>query len=87
MGRTAISRKLLILGVCLVVGACAVQGTDKEVSIEYPTAQFAIAENAAERHCAKFDRAARLVQTLPATPKSSVLFLQTRTSVFECVER
>jgi len=87
MDRTFIFRGLAVAGLCLWVGACAVHETDREVSIEYPAGKSAIAEWAAERHCAKFDRAARRLQSLPVTSKSGALFLQTQTSVFECVDR
>jgi len=86
MDQGSISLKLLIVGFCLSISACAVQGSEQEVSIEYPAGQFLIAEQAAERHCAKYNRMAQHVQTLPKTSNSAVLFLQTRTSVFECVE-
>lgn len=87
MARGPIPLKLLILGSCLAVGACAVQGSEKEVSIEHPAGKFLIAEQAAKRHCAEYNRIARHVQSLPTTSNSSVLFLQTQISVFECAER
>jgi len=87
MDRGSLSLKLLVLGGCLALGACAVQGSEKEVSIEHPAGKFLFAEQAAERHCAEYNRIARHVQSLPTTSNSSVLFLQTQTSVFECVER
>ena len=87
MARSTISLKLSILGLCLTLGACAVQGTKNEVSIEHPAGKFLIAEQAAEGHCAKYNRIARHVQSLPTTSSSGTLFLQTQTSVFECVER
>jgi hypothetical protein len=80
-------QRLVALVAVLFVAACAVQGSESEVSVEHLADKFATAEWAAERHCAEFGRAARHLQTLPATSDASVLFLSTRTSVFQCVER
>ena len=81
-----IRRKLLLAGL-LVLAGCSVQGTEKEVSVGYPADKFAIAQAAAERHCEKYNRDARLVQTTPLKSGASSLFFQTRTSIFECVAR
>ncbi len=80
-------RTVIVFAVWLAVSSCAVQGDGKEVSVEHPANSFAIAQSAADKHCDTFGRAARHVQTLPAASQATTLFLQTRTSVFECVER
>ena len=79
--------RFLIAGVMLALSSCAVQDKDGEISVVYPANQFAIAKQAAERHCAAHDRVARHLQTLPARSSATTLFVQTRTSVFDCVER
>ena len=81
------TRKLKVIGAVLALSSCTVQEKNGEISVVYPANQFAIATQAAERHCAALDRVARHLQTLPATSSATTLFVQTRTSVFECVER
>ncbi len=63
---------------------CSVTGDANEVVVEHPTAQFIVAEVAAEKHCAKYGKSAQHVQTSPE--RSTVLFLRSRISTFECVE-
>ncbi len=80
-------RNLTVFGLCLGLTACSVQGTEHEVSIDHPADKIAIAEWAAERHCEQFDRTAQHVQSEPIKSNSSALFIQIRTSTFECVAR
>jgi hypothetical protein len=71
----------------LAIAGCTVAGNEHEVSVDHLADKFAVAEIAARQHCEKFDRVAKHVQTKPIKSDSTSLFLQTRTSIFDCVER
>jgi len=85
--RRTFGRYLAVVLIPLWMTGCTVQGTRDEVSVSYLANKFAAAEWAATEHCAKFDRMAKLVQTLPTRSEPATLFLNTRTSTFACVER
>jgi len=69
----------------LVLGACAVvDERADEVTIEHLAEQFAFAASKADDLCATRGLNALHVMTGPLT--SSSILLQTRTSVFKCVD-
>jgi hypothetical protein len=66
-----------------LTGGCSVTGDASEVAVEHSAEQFMVAEAAAEKHCAKYGKSAQHVQTSPE--RSTVLFLRSKISTFECV--
>lgn len=60
-------------------------GDPQQVSIKHGAQQEVVGKLAAEKHCAKHKRTAKLLKISPAGSDVSSLFFKTRTSVYACV--
>jgi len=71
---------VLVLG----IAGCAVTGDRETVSVRHMADKPITAQLAADDHCRAYGRKAVLIKTSPASGDPSYLFLNMRTSAFEC---
>jgi hypothetical protein len=79
-------RLVILLGVGLLLAGCAVRHESPEgITIEHDAYQPELAAVEAREHCAQYGKKAVLVGTSPAAPSSSLLYLESRISMYDCV--
>ena len=79
-------RLVILLGVGLLLAGCAVRHESPDgITIEHDAYQPELATVEAQEHCAQYGKKAVLVGTSPAAPSSSLLYLESRISMYDCV--
>jgi hypothetical protein len=79
-------RLVILLGVGLLLAGCAVRHESPDgITIEHDAYQPELAAVEAREHCAQYGKKAVLVGTSPAAPSSSLLYLESRISMYDCV--
>lgn len=79
-------RRISILAFAAVLASCSATGNREGVSVVHLADKFGAAMWAADKHCAEFGLSAVHVKTSSARGNPDALYLQTRTSDFNCVE-
>jgi hypothetical protein len=79
-------RLVILLGIGLLLTGCAVRHASPDgITIEHDAYQPELAAIEAREHCAEYGKKAVLVGTSPAAPSSSLLYLESRISMYNCV--
>ena len=79
-------RLVLLLGVGLLLAGCAVRHESPDgITIEHDAYQPELAAVEAREHCAQYGKKAVLVGTSPAAPSSSLMYLESSISMYDCV--
>jgi len=79
-------RLILLVGVGLLVAGCAVRHASPDgITIEHDAYQPELAGVEAEEHCAQYGKKAVLVKTSAPAPSSSLLYLNSSLSMYDCV--
>jgi hypothetical protein len=78
-------RLAALLGIVLWLAGCAVRHASPDgITIEHDSFQPELAAVDAREHCAKYGKKAVLVGTSPSAPSSSLLYLNSRLSMYDC---
>jgi hypothetical protein len=84
-GRSVLGHLGSALAIGTLLAACAVRHASPEgITIEHDSKQPELAVVEADRHCAKYGKQAKLVQTTAGAPSASRFHLSS-SSVFDCV--
>jgi hypothetical protein len=79
-------RLVILLGVGLLLAGCAVRHESPDgITIEHDAYQPELAAVEAREHCAQYGKKAVLVGTSSAAPSSSLMYLESRISMYDCV--
>jgi hypothetical protein len=79
-------RLTLVLGIALLLAACAVRHASPDgITIEHDAYQPELAAVEAREHCAQYGKKAELVGTSPAAPSASLMYLESSISMYNCV--
>jgi hypothetical protein len=81
-------RVVVLLGAGLLLAACAVrQESPNGITIEHDAHQPELAAVDAEEHCAKYGKKPVLVGTSQPAPSSSLMYLESSISIYDCVPK
>jgi hypothetical protein len=79
-------RLAVLFGIVLWLAGCAVRHESPEgITIEHDVYQPELAAVEAREHCAQYGKKAELVGTSPPAPSSSLLYLNSSISIYDCV--
>ena len=79
-------RLAVLLGLALWLAGCAVRHESPDgITIEHDAYQPELAAIEAQEHCSQYGKKAVLVQTSPAAPSASLLYLNSSLSMYDCV--
>ena len=79
-------RYAVVVGLALVVAGCAVRSASPDgITIEHDAFQPELAAVDAREHCAQYGKKAVLVGTSQPAPSSSLLYLNSSLSIYDCV--
>jgi len=84
MIRAKISGRFSLVILMFGLAGCAVTGDRDTVSVRHMADKLITAQLVADDHCRAHGRKAVLLKTSPASGDPSFLFLNMRTSTFEC---
>ncbi len=76
-------RYLVLFFMAVGSGGCTLSADENEVVIEHPSSYTGVAQYMADNHCAKFGKAASLVQM--GIEETYSVGMRKRASVFQCI--
>jgi hypothetical protein len=85
-GEETSMRWVVLVGFALWLAGCAVRHESPDgITIEHDAYQPELAAVEAREHCAQYGKQAVLVKTSPPAPSSSLLYLNSSLSMYDCV--
>jgi len=79
-------RTFVIICLFPLIIACTVTGDEERVSVKHSTEQAYFGNLAAEEHCAKYGKVAKLLKSSPTVANTSSFYFRTKTSDYACVD-